>query len=411
MATILFIHGTGVRRAGHEKTLQRIKEGIQKIGLTAMKVEGCLWGDPFGTRLGDALSIPRYLESKGKPQSDEDIGVELWMNLYADPLYELRVLSLQSADRKGVRPGQLPPGEQLDRFVTTLNPSSDLAAKLREAEILGVFEAARTAIVKATAYREMLGAVSDPMGVFQDAVARAIVAQAIRLASADEDEAWLRPNVYADATMRDEVVKLVRDHLGPYQAFPGEWIVKKLLGAGRAAATWGVATAGTPLMKWRRGKVMDGASPLCGDILLYQSRGQKICDLIEKRIREVEPPVVLIAHSLGGVACIDLLIGRQLNALVPLIVTVGSQAPYFYEINALRSLEYSSSPALPPDFPKWVNIYDLRDFLSFVGADIFRGRVADYRVDNRQPFPECHSAYFWNSAFYTILSSAVKVTP
>ena len=119
---------------------------------------------------------------------------------------------------------------------------------------------------------------------------------------------------------------------------------------------------------------MDGASPLCGDILLYQCRGEKVCDLIEKRIREVEPPVILIAHSLGGVACIDLLIGTQLSDLVPLVVTVGSQAPYFYEINALRSLEHSSSPALPQDFPKWVNVYDPRDFLSFVGADIFKGR-------------------------------------
>ena len=165
------------------------------------------------------------------------------MNLYADPLYELRILSLQLANRKGVRPGQLPPGEQLDRFVATLNPSSELIAKLRDAEILGVFEAARTSLVQTTAYREMLAAVSDPMGVFQDSVARAIVAQAIRLASGNEEEAWVRPTVQSDATLRDEVVKLVRDQLGPYQAFPGEWIVKKLLGAGKAAAAFGAATA------------------------------------------------------------------------------------------------------------------------------------------------------------------------
>ena len=46
MATILFVHGTGVRRAGYKRSLKRIQSGIQKLGLNSIKVEGCLWGDP-----------------------------------------------------------------------------------------------------------------------------------------------------------------------------------------------------------------------------------------------------------------------------------------------------------------------------------------------------------------------------
>jgi hypothetical protein len=409
MTTLLFVHGTGVRRTGYEKSLKRIQSGVQDLKLNDVTVAGCLWGDPLGTRLGDANSIPRYGKSGGKSSdAPEQMEVELWKNLYADPFYELRVLSLRPANREGVALGEVPIAERLDDIVRTFPVSSELADHLRKGEIFDVFEAARTAIVASAPYQEMLPAVSDPMGVFQDAIARALVAQAIRLASSDEEDTCDRPAVYEDARLRNEVVALVRDRLGPYQAFPGEWIVKKLLGAGAAAAFGGAATVGTPLTKWRRGKVMDGASPLCGDILLYQCRGEAICGLIERRINEVEPPVVLVAHSLGGVASVDLLIEKKLDDRVAALVTVGSQAPYFYEINALRRLERSASPTLPRHFPQWVNVYDLRDFLSFVGSHVFQGRVIDRRVNNRQPFPESHSAYFWNPEFYPILADAIK---
>jgi hypothetical protein len=51
---------------------------------------------------------------------------------------------------------------------------------------------------------------------------------------------------------------------------------------------------------------------------------------------------------------------------------------------------------LPNSLPPWLNIYDLKDFLSYVGGDLFPGRVVDHRVDNRQAFPASHSAYWYN---------------
>ena len=162
------------------------------------------------------------------------------------------------------------------------------------------------------------------------------------------------------------------------------------------------------LMAWRRGAAMDGTSPVCGDILLYQCRGQQIQALIRRRIEEVAPPVIVVAHSLGGVAAVDLLVGEKLDDRVRMLVTVGSQAPYFYEINALQSLEYARGEGLPGHFPSWINVYDLRDFLSFVGGELFPGRVVDRCVNNRQPFPDSHSAYFWNADFYPILADAIR---
>ncbi|MGH7471395.1 MAG: hypothetical protein ACRENP_25885 [Longimicrobiales bacterium] len=96
----------------------------------------------------------------------------------------------------------------------------------------------------------------------------------------------------------------------------------------------------------RRGDLMDGASPMVGDILLYQCRGHRIRDFLSRRIREVTPPVVILAHSLGGVAAVDLLVQDDLSERVALLVTAGSQAPYFYEINALASLEYHEKALL-----------------------------------------------------------------
>ncbi|MEQ8974619.1 MAG: hypothetical protein RIE73_30065 [Coleofasciculus sp. C1-SOL-03] len=107
--------------------------------------------------------------------------------------------------------------------------------------------------------------------------------------------------------------------------------------------------------------------------------------------------MVLLAHSLGGIACVDLLVQQPLPQ-VELLITVGSQAPFFYEINALYSLEYGEP--LPDYFPSWVNIYDLRDFLSYIGANVFPNKVQDVLVDNKQPFARSHGAYWTNKAVW-----------
>ena len=110
----------------------------------------------------------------------------------------------------------------------------------------------------------------------------------------------------------------------------------------RGNPVWGLVA------RRRRADLMDGASPRVGDILLYQCRGKRIRDFLAARIREVTPPVVILAHSLGGVAAVDLLVQEDLSDRVALLVTAGSQAPYFYEINALASLEYHERGA-----PAW----------------------------------------------------------
>jgi hypothetical protein len=211
------------------------------------------------------------------------------------------------------------------------------------------------------------------------------------------------PTIQLNAPLRDRVVELTRQELGPAEAAVGEWMVGRLLGTGVAMASpvW------THLLGWRRGKVADKTSFFAGDILLYQARGKKIRQFIHNDIKNLTPPIIVIGHSLGGVAVVDTLIKYPaLIERVPLLVTVGSQAPFFYEITALTSLEVGQP--LPYPFPDWLNIYDRHDFLSFTGGAVFPGRVEDQEVHSGQPFPESHSAYWYQDLTYDHITRKIE---
>jgi len=140
---------------------------------------------------------------------------------------------------------------------------------------------------------------------------------------------------------------------------------------------------------------------------MYQARGQDICKFIRQTIEPLNGPVVLLAHSLGGIAAVDMFIEAPIEKpTVQLLVTVGSQAPLLYELNALVSMPFDPHARLPKHFPPWLNIYDEHDFLSYQCAKIFP-EVHDVRVDNGQPFPESHSAYWGNGKVWDAILSTL----
>lgn len=108
-------------------------------------------------------------------------------------------------------------------------------------------------------------------------------------------------------------------------------------------------------------------------------------------------PVLPVALSLGGIALVDLL-GEWPEAPVEAFVTVGSQAPLLYTFDAIPSMPYDE--ASPPYLPvPWLNIYDSRDFLSFLAEPLFRrtdglASVVDLRVHSGKDFPTSHSSYW-----------------
>ena len=114
--------------------------------------------------------------------------------------------------------------------------------------------------------------------------------------------------------------------------------------------------------------------------------------------------VTVLAHSLGGVACVDLLAMEDLDGRVDQLITVGSQAPFFYECGALASVEHPKT--LPGHFPRrWLNIYDPWDLLAYRAAKVFPQHASDVEVSNGQPFPFAHSAYWSNSKVWDAIGT------
>jgi pimeloyl-ACP methyl ester carboxylesterase len=187
------------------------------------------------------------------------------------------------------------------------------------------------------------------------------------------------------------------DELAGYAMGVGDWLKRPLVGIAKRVAT-------RKLVK-DRGAISDGTSPAAGDILRFLAHGDEITTFVEQAVESATPPVTLVGHSLGGIMCVSLLARRQLPG-VERLVTVGSQSGFFYEIGALPGLPYGTE--LPDHVPAWLNIYDRRDILSYLAAPLFGERVVDVAVDNGQPFPQSHSAYWTNPAVWREIAAFVS---
>jgi hypothetical protein len=404
MTTIIFVHGTGVREDAYKASFEVVERNCKGVS-----VSNCYWGH-LGSRLNkNGASIPDYDtaravsgEGMDPAATDEDYGIALWGLLYDDPLYELRVLALRQKMTGELAPGQTPPGAELREYVKRFQIAPELQTLLEKGGIDKEFEAARATITGSELYRAALTGAPAGLADYRAAIARALIAEAAALTSRAAQETMdlagasdievAEPAVFSDAALRDKIEQLLIQELGGGEYGIGGWLKQQLGGF--------VLTLGSRYVRRRRGAITDATYPGTGDILLYQARGCEIREFIQQRIAAAPRPRVVLAHSLGGIACVDLLVSKDCE--LDLLVTVGSQAPFLYEINALQSLPFGNS--LPEHFPRWVNLYDLRDFLSYLGEPVFPGRVTDVKVDNRQRFPEAHSAYWSNPVVWEVLA-------
>ncbi|WP_431798332.1 hypothetical protein SGO26_29420 (plasmid) [Cupriavidus metallidurans] len=361
---ILFIHGTGVRTAAFERSLTLVSDKV-RIYLPRYEVVGCNWGDAFGARLNaQGLSIPGYVNGGAAPAAIEAAAMARWTLLAEDPLLELRVTELPQ-----------PLGGSRGPAVWAMLVAAGAAEKPLEilkswrlAELWPNFIAGLAADAAWSGTFQTLG---GTVGQLSAPVSRAVVAAFI---------AWLRASGQPSMTgqQRDQLVAVLQPVLGGPGLGVSDWFLGKV----------------TNFMAPRRGALSDMSGAPLGDILRYQARGETLRNFIGERVKQTGASVIL-AHSLGGVAAVDWLASDNRNLAA--LVTVGSQAPFFYEIDALASRPYGAG--LPDFFPRrWLNFYDPRDFLSYAGQELFKGFAHDVKVDNGQPFPESHSAYWHNDA-------------
>ena len=358
--TLMFIHGTGVRQAGFAATMRLLSEKAAQY-LPNWQLAGCYWGGIFGVELGRAgASIPGY-DATGSAQEARQAQMNSrWILLAGDPLIEVRVAPDQAY--MGPSPGQ--------RVWSLINELPAKAANLHVSRSIvpETWVAFVTRVLEDFEWEHSITSLSIPVAAASPVVARALAAELQR---------YLRdagmPTLQGE--QRDELCRELEPMLGgPAQGLVGDWLLRRLTGMGRR----------------NRGRLTDMTTPAAGDVLRYQSRGGAMRSFIEVQAAKCNARV-LLCHSLGGIAAVDwlALAARPIDALI----TVGSQAAYLYEIDALASRPFGSG--LPDFFPnKWLNFYNENDMLSYPAEGVFKGRVVDVSVKNGAPFPDSHSAYF-----------------
>lgn len=165
----------------------------------------------------------------------------------------------------------------------------------------------------------------------------------------------------------------------------------------------------------RRDVLFDTLGPqLMADVIGYHAHRASIQKVLRAELSRAARsargrPVLPVALSLGGIALIDL-VGTWPEAPIEACVTVGSQAPLLYTFDAIPALPYDEND--PPDLPvSWLNIYDSRDFLSFVAEPLFRrsdglASVVDLRVRSGKDFPRSHGSYWEIPAVWDAIATA-----
>ncbi|MGW0659458.1 hypothetical protein [Streptodolium elevatio] len=375
--TVLFVHGTGVRATAFRDTFELIRRQLGRLR-PGIDVRGCYWGDEAGARLAlDGASVPGYAD-RGRPTPQED-EIALWAALYADPAYELRLLGLQAPPDVGAT-RSLPPRDAFLAAVRGYRASPETVAAFRRRNLEEAFEYGLHQIRACPELAEAAETIDVNGYEHRHAVARATVAATLAIALENGANA-------VDGVARDSLLAAVSADLHTQgRALGGP--VKRV-----------AAVAATAWMTRRRTGITDRSGELLGDILRYQARSGAVHEVLRREIAAAQgDQVTLLAHSLGGVASVDLLVKEELPR-VDQLITVGSQAPYLYELGALVSVEHPAG--LPGHFPRrWLNVYDERDLLSYAAATVFPGRAYDHMLDNGQPFPASHSAYWSNAKFW-----------
>lgn len=379
MSTVIFIHGTGVRPPHSGALHARVSAALAEVA-PGVRVVPLDWGERYGARLAaDGASIPHDGSwATGRDvEGEEDDGTARWELLYREPEAEL-ALAAASGPSGATPPGAAFPDEEFRERLAALAADDEAVAPE-----LGPGLGARAA---ALARSPLLAPAADALDAEELAhlLARALAAAVIGGALAEDTP------VICDGPARDGAVDRIARELGGTGPGAGRGPVGRFVGRP-------VLRLGTRYALRRRRALTGAAHPAAGDVLTFLVRGGPLRAALRELVATVEPPVVLLGHSLGGIIALDTLIEAPLPG-VRLLVTVGSQGPFLYETGALPHLDHPDP--LPAHVPAWLNIHDRRDLLGFAAAPLFPGRAEDVATDNRQPFPAAHSAYWSDPAVY-----------
>ena len=239
------------------------------------------------------------------------------------------------------------------------------------------------------------------------------------LTQADDDQEWIN----ALAMRLVEAAPESADDLDEVEAFgsAAAWdrLSEAMIRVRGAAGRLG-GRAGANLL---RADIHRQAALFLGDVFFYLDRRgdrdhpgpivNRVVQTLESAI-DAGPPLVVIAHSMGGGIVYDVLSYYRPDIRVELLVTVGSQVGLFEELCLLQAGKQAGCPDGPTRVAKlgnveeWINVFDRNDLLGFATERIFEG-VKDFGYSTGKGLFAAHSSYFTMPSFYRRLAERVKV--
>jgi hypothetical protein len=178
------------------------------------------------------------------------------------------------------------------------------------------------------------------------------------------------------------------------------------------------------LLAVTRSGVQRKMTQFLGDIFVYLNngmRGEKIRDIVASAIlagaasRAHDNPLIIIAHSMGGNICYDLLSSRLAEIEVDVFVTVGSQVGFFEELKLFSlsdELVHSGAEVdkvtPPATIHNWLNVLDVADPLAFAVEPIFGPPATDFAYNTGAGLLASHSAYWIRPSFHARLGERLR---
>jgi hypothetical protein len=299
----MFVHGTGVRSPAYAAACQLIETKLTQYA-PDVELAKCMWGDDFGASLShDGKSIPTYGETRSFGQFDEDALSALWFLLLQDPMFELRLLVDAHAESLNHVPNEEPPGVLMHHQFAALRLSDPLAQEMiamgmgNASDILGARKILSEVVDQITSsipYQkvELCRAAGSPR--HREVLARALVASMQKIAL----EAGLP---MLDFKCLETLVKHVESMFGNDTRGILATVLTPFFGLLFNLSTWHA--------RRKRTALTDAAYPAAGDILVYQARGASMRNFIRSHVSNFpNDEVFLLAHSLGGIACFEMLV-------------------------------------------------------------------------------------------------------
>lgn len=369
--TILFVHGAGNRRAQAEDYEQQLREGLG-IAAGSPRLQRSDWGEQLGPKAampGLESILPEVIPGGAGFAAQPDL---------ADPTAPLRALGGAGAA------GFAAPKSDADQLLALLQ-----AGLVDLDEEFGV-----------------------PVSSLQSAATRVAESQ-------DYTNAAGSPSALVSATLQSASAAALAEQGGGafgvgdvLSAVGGvaSGIARQILGSGIASVVGNLA--GTTLLPGLklglskqlaqdRAAIMRKTALVPTDVLFYQRHGARIRDGIRQEIAQLDGPVVVLGHSLGGIILVDTLFEDGApDTKVELLVTFGSQSAYLQCVQAL-------DPLTPKG--RWVNIWTRYDFVSFVAGGMWPGLVEDVEIPIDVGFPDAHGAYYQTPAFLDVLRAQPEI--